>query len=162
VIRAAFAVDDRNAELNRSYRELARHYGFRVDPTPPRSPKKKGKVENGVRYVKNNALRGREGQPLNEVNAALGTWCTEVAGQRVHGSTHRKPLEVFLLEEKSALLPLPEKKYERVIWKQATVHVYNPAWKAILAGFCWPPPELVLRWPTAQAPASIAIPLARL
>lgn len=122
VIRAAFAVDDRNAELNRSYRELARHYGFRVDPTPPRSPKKKGKVENGVRYVKNNALKGREGQSIDEVNEALSTWCTEVAGRRVHGTTHKKPLEVFLLEERSALLPLPGKKYERVIWKQATVH----------------------------------------
>lgn len=122
VVRAAFAVDDRNAELNRSYRELARHYGFRVDPTPPRSPKKKGKVESGVRYVKNNALAGREGEPINEVNAALSAWCTDVAGQRVHGTTHKKPLEVFLLEEKGALLGLPDKRYERVIWKQATVH----------------------------------------
>ncbi len=30
-----------------------------------------GKVENGVRYVKNNALKGREGEPIDEVNAAL-------------------------------------------------------------------------------------------
>ena len=122
VVRAAFAIDDRNAELNRSYRELARYYGFRVDPTPPRSPKKKGKVENGVRYVKNNALKGRDGEPIDEVNAALSVWCTEVAGARIHGTTHKKPLEAFLLEEKSALLPLPEKKYVRMIWKQATVH----------------------------------------
>lgn len=122
VVRAAFAIDDRTSELNRSYRELARHYGFRVDPTPPRSPKKKGKVESGVRYVKHNALVGREGQPVEEVNAALRTWDLEVAGQRIHGTTGKKPLEVFHLEEKSALLALPEKKYERVFWKQATVH----------------------------------------
>ena len=44
VIRAAFGVDDSPA-LNRSYIELARHYGFRVDPAPPRAPKKKGKVK---------------------------------------------------------------------------------------------------------------------
>jgi transposase len=41
VIRAAFGVDD-EAVLNRSYRELARYYGFRIDPTPPRAPQKKG------------------------------------------------------------------------------------------------------------------------
>jgi hypothetical protein len=38
VIRAAFGADGPSA-LNRSYRELARHYGFKVDPTPPRAPK---------------------------------------------------------------------------------------------------------------------------
>lgn len=44
VIRCAFTVDG-DTTLNRSYRELARYYGFLVDPTPPRSPQKKGKVE---------------------------------------------------------------------------------------------------------------------
>jgi len=55
VVRAAFGVDDEPV-LNRTYRELARHYGFQIDPTPPRSPEKKGKVERGVRYVKGNFL----------------------------------------------------------------------------------------------------------
>ncbi|MCB9730871.1 MAG: IS21 family transposase [Deltaproteobacteria bacterium] len=35
VVRAAFGATDRHEiGLNRSYRELARHYGFEVDPTP--------------------------------------------------------------------------------------------------------------------------------
>jgi transposase len=51
VVRAAFGVDD-DVILNRSYLELARHYGFQIDPTPPRSPQKKGKVESSVKYVK--------------------------------------------------------------------------------------------------------------
>jgi hypothetical protein len=41
VIRASFGVDG-PVELNRTYRELARHHGFQVDPTPPRSPQNKG------------------------------------------------------------------------------------------------------------------------
>ena len=41
VVRCAFGVDG-DSTLNRSYLELARYYGFLVDPTPPRSPKKKG------------------------------------------------------------------------------------------------------------------------
>jgi len=40
VVRAAFGFTEQPA-LNRSYRELARHYGFKVDPTPPYSPEKK-------------------------------------------------------------------------------------------------------------------------
>ena len=34
-------------EAQRSYRECAEHYSFLIDPTPPRSPHLKGKVENG-------------------------------------------------------------------------------------------------------------------
>ena len=48
VIRAAFGSSE-PCELQRSYRELARFYGFMVDPTPPRSPEKKGKVESAVK-----------------------------------------------------------------------------------------------------------------
>ncbi|WP_211302512.1 DDE-type integrase/transposase/recombinase [Nannocystis exedens] len=34
VVRTAFGIDER-AALHRSYRELARHYGCRIDPAPP-------------------------------------------------------------------------------------------------------------------------------
>src|SRR5690606_11268259 len=55
VLRAAF---DATTEpiLNRSYRELARHFGFKIDSTPAYSPEKKGKVEAGVRYFKRNFM----------------------------------------------------------------------------------------------------------
>ena len=53
VVRAAFGVGGVTA-LNRSYRELARHYGFKSRPDAGTAPKKKGKVESGVRYVKRN------------------------------------------------------------------------------------------------------------
>lgn len=43
VVRAAFGLSD-NPSLNRSYRELARHYGFKVDPTPAYQAKKKGRA----------------------------------------------------------------------------------------------------------------------
>ncbi|MES1174038.1 MAG: IS21 family transposase [Myxococcales bacterium] len=140
VIRAAFGVSGL-PELNRSYRELARYYGFRVDPAPPRAPKKKGKVESGVKYVKNNFLRGRRDQDVAEVNRELARWTLEIAGTRVHGTTGRRPMEVFLSEEKAHLLPLPVKRYETVVWKQASVHadchvhfdkrLYSAPWRLI-------------------------------
>lgn len=140
VVRAAFGVANAT-ELNRSYRELARHYGFRVDPTPPRAPKKKGKVESGVKYVKNNFLRARGEQDIRDVNRELQRWTAEIAGQRIHGTTQRRPLDVFSAEERRALLPLPSKPYDLVLWKKATVHadshvhferrLYSVPWRLI-------------------------------
>lgn len=117
VIRTAFGADA-EVGLNRSYRELAQHYGFIVEPTPPRSPEKKGKVEAGVKYVKRNALAGREGERADEVNKMLVRWVTEIAGARQHGTTGRKPLEVFNAEEKPALMALPKAAFEMVTWKR--------------------------------------------
>jgi hypothetical protein len=121
VIRAAFAVDGDSA-LHRSYRELARHYGCKVDPTPPYAPRKKGKVESAVKYVKRNALAGRHGEDITAVNTALHRWCLEVAGTRTHGTTGEQPLALFRQEEQAALRPLPDRPYEQTLWQQAKVH----------------------------------------
>jgi len=123
VVRAAFGLGDAPA-LNRSYCELARHYGFKVDPTPPRAPEKKGRVESGVKYVKRNFFQPRDftNADRDEVNRELDRWVTEIAGQRRHGTTGRRPLEVFRAEEQPALRPLPANPYEPVEWKQARVH----------------------------------------
>jgi transposase len=140
VIRTAFGVEGPTA-LNRSYRELARHYGFKVDPTPVRDPEKKGKVESGVKYVKRNFFRGRAGQDVDLAAPALNRWVHEIAGTREHGTTHRRPLEVFRGLEQAVLKPLPALRFELALWKEATVHrdshvifekrLYSVPWKLI-------------------------------
>lgn len=121
VIRAAFGVDGA-ASLNRSYRELARHYGFKVDPAPIYSPEKKGKVESGVKYVKRSFFVARDGDDVVETNAALARWLDEIANARVHGTTHRRPVDVFAAAERAALRPLPPRRFELVLWQEALVH----------------------------------------
>jgi transposase len=121
VVRAAFGVDD-EVMLNRSYREFARHHGFQIDPTPPRSPQKKGKVEAGVKYVKGNFLATWETVDIHEDRRQLRRWVEQIAGQRCHGTTGRRPLELFDQQEREALLPLPAQRWEPVIWKKATLH----------------------------------------
>lgn len=122
VIRAAFRAED-EPDLHRGYRELARFYGFKIDPTPPRDPEKKGKVEADVKYVtKSFFATVDEGLDRDEVNRRLRTWVAEVAGKRVHGTTHQRPLEVFEAEERAALLPLPATAYVPVIWKKVRIH----------------------------------------
>jgi transposase len=121
VMRAAFAVDDA-CDLNRSYRELAQFYRFKVEPTPPGQPWKKGAAEAAVRYLRSGPLKAREGQSIDEVQSALARWNREVAGLRVHGTTGRRPRDVFEAEERGALRPLPVAPYDRVLWKKAKVH----------------------------------------
>ena len=120
VIRAAFGVDEA-ASLNRSYRELARHYNFKIDPAPIYAPKKKGKVESAVKYVKRNFFVGRDKNDVEDTKRDLARWVNEIANTRIHGTTHRRPIDLFA-EESSALKPLPERPYEPVIWYQARVH----------------------------------------
>ncbi len=101
---------------------LARHYGCKVDPTPPYAPRKKGKVESAVKYVKRNALAGRHGEDITAVNTALHRWCLEVAGTRTHGTTGEQPLAMFQQEEQATLRPLPDRPYEQTLWQRAKVH----------------------------------------
>jgi transposase len=110
-----------DAEAQRSYRELAEHYGFAISPCRPKTPRHKGKVESGVRYVKRNALAGREFADIHQANEHLKRWVMGTAGLRDHGTTHEAPLARFEAE-KEFLLPLPAVRYEVTVWKQAKLH----------------------------------------
>jgi transposase len=109
--------------VQRSYRECAQPYGFRIMALPPRTPHLKGKVEQGgVHYVARNFLAGREPEPLDVLNGKLRQWLVEVAGRRIHGTTKVPPLERFEPVERGALRPLPVVGYDPASWKQAGVY----------------------------------------
>jgi transposase len=122
VLRAAFGADRHELALNRSYRELARHYGFVVDPTAPRTPEHKGKVESAVKYVKRNFFAGSDFQDLEDAQRRLQIWVDSVADQRIHGATRRRPQELFTESEQESLLPLPLTPFSHTEWRLATVH----------------------------------------
>ncbi len=71
----------------------------------------KGRVENGVGYVKKNFLAGLELTDLTALNAAARVWLDTVANVRVHGETHRTPMAMFE-EERPKLRPLPPYPYD--------------------------------------------------
>lgn len=125
VVRCAFAVDaDCDTTLNRSYLELARYYGFLVDPAPPRSPEKKGKVEAGVKYVNSSftAPRDLDALGIDGVQKEVRRWLTEIADVRIHGTTRERPIDLFEREERQVMKPLPPVRFEIVVWKHAKVH----------------------------------------
>ena len=121
VVRAAFGVDGA-ATLNRSYRELARSFGFQVDPTPIYSPEKKGKVESAVKYVKRSFFGPRADLvDVEQIRPKLQRWVEEIAAKRIHGTTREAPLARFE-QERPHLLVLPSWKWEPVVWREAKVH----------------------------------------
>jgi transposase len=113
------AIED--PQVNRSYAEIADHYGFLISPCRPRTPEHKGKVESGVHFVKRNFIAGREPCDIHQGNRDLIAWCGEVA-QRSHGTTKKKPCEQFEKHEKAALGALPQKPYDLAVYKRVKLH----------------------------------------
>lgn len=110
-------------EVQRAYAEYAEGYGFIISPCPPRDPQKKGRVESGVKYVKKNFLPLRDFRNrLQEANRQLKEWILETAGNRIHGTTHEKPLTLFENTERMLLKRLPEHPPEKAIWQKVIVH----------------------------------------
>ncbi len=95
-----------NPQVQRSFEEFAQSYGFIISACAPRDPQKKGRVESGVKYVKNNFVPLRSLTSVQQANQLLKRWVVDKAGQRTHGSTFEKPLIRFE-EEKKVLKPLP-------------------------------------------------------
>jgi len=108
--------------LSAPYRQMARHYGCLIHPCRPRTPQHKGKVENGVHYVKRNFLAGELFFDLHDANRRGRGWVREVAGVRDHGTTHEAPLLRFETQEKTALLPLPAESFHLLSIRAAKVH----------------------------------------
>jgi transposase len=97
-------MEGRHIEWNPIFRDFAERYGFHPRLCRPYRAQTKGKVESGVKYVKGNALRGREFTSWEQLNDWLLEWATTIADLRVHGTTHERPIDRFSQE---ALLALP-------------------------------------------------------
>lgn len=93
------------------YLDLAAHYGFQPVACNVRKANEKGRVENGVGYVKKNFLNGLELPSFAAVHPAALQWRDTVANVRIHGETQRRPIDLFV-EEKPRLKPLPILAYD--------------------------------------------------
>jgi len=97
--------------LNPRYVDFARHQGFKIAPCNIRAGWEKGRVESGVGYVKKNFLAGLELADFAHVNPAAQVWLAEIANVRIHGETHRRPVDLFA-EERAHLKPANANPYD--------------------------------------------------
>ena len=109
-------------ELNPKVQSFGEHYGLVFWPTRPYTPRHKGKVEKGIDYVQDNALKGRRFTSLEEENLFLLDWELTVADTRIHGTTRRQVGKHFTDVEREALLPLPTEPFPSFHEGRRTVH----------------------------------------
>lgn len=62
-------------------------------------PESKGKVENVVKYVKNNFAKHRLYYGLNKWNETAWEWLERTGNYKHHNTTKKRPIEVFTLEK---------------------------------------------------------------
>lgn len=107
-------------EINRTYAEMADHYGTAVVPTRPRKPKDKAKVEGAVLIAERwilARLRNQRFFSLDEVNAAIRPLLDQLNDKvtRHLGASRR---DFFERLDQPALKALPIEPYEFAEWKQ--------------------------------------------
>jgi transposase len=105
--RIGFAV-----QFNPRFLAFSAHYLFDPSPCNLKSPHEKGRVERNVRFVKSRFLSGRTFLSLTDINLKAFTWRDQVANCRIHGTTGKRPIDLFTLQEQSLLTPLPKSDYD--------------------------------------------------
>jgi hypothetical protein len=98
--------DGGHAVLHPAFAAFCKDWGVAVTACRPYRARTKGKTERGVGYVKHNGLAGRAFASFAQLDAHLVQWAIE-ADQRVHGTTHERPIDRFERDERAALGALP-------------------------------------------------------
>ncbi len=119
----------RHACLHPEFLALCGHFLMEPIACQRRDPESKGTVEAGVRYVKRNALTGREHQLVNwEAWQQLAvSWRDEVANVRLHQTTRQRPIDRFA-QESPQLRSLPALEFDTdevvptIVTSHAKVH----------------------------------------
>lgn len=111
------------ADINRSFKDFARHYNCAINPTRGYSPQDKALVENAVRlayqriYYPLRKMTFFSIEDLNkEISRLLGTY-NDLLFKRKEASRR----ELFQSVEKSYLKPLPATRYELKDYRRAKV-----------------------------------------
>lgn len=110
------------------YLDFARHYGFEIRACNVGAANEKGRVENGVRYVKSSFLHGLVLDQFAPINPAAKEWLATVANVRQHGQTHQRPVDRFKAE-RPALQPLPAARYDVGVPQPVTA---SPQFRVVL------------------------------
>ena len=95
----------RELELNERFAHYATAAGFAIRACEGYDPESKGKVESGVKYVKNDGLYAEQFADWGDVGEHVRHWLETVANVRVHGTTGDVPAVRFEGTERATLRP---------------------------------------------------------
>jgi len=102
-------VDENKGDLilTEAFRKYADYRGFKLHFCRKSDPESKGKIENVVKYVKYNFLRGRTFINIDTLNGQCMAWLNRTANAKVHSATHKIPYQEWLIE-KASLRPVTD------------------------------------------------------
>lgn len=122
---AVTRVDWYEPTINRSYQDMAEHYGTAIIPARPYKPKDKAKVELSVKLVQRwilAKLRNRQFFSVSELNQAIRPLLDELNNRRIAqlGTSRRQLYDTL---DKPALKPLPAVAYRYHEFKLSRVNI---------------------------------------
>lgn len=91
--------------LTDKFRDYSSRMPFRLYFCRRNDPQSKGKIENVIRYVKYNFLRGRTFYDLYTLNAQAEEWLERTANSKIHSTTFKIPAEEWNIEKSSLQKP---------------------------------------------------------
>ena len=112
-------------DLNRTYAELAAHYGTAILPARVAKPRDKAKVEVGVQVVERwilARLRHMTFFSLEELNGAIAELLARL-NERPFRKLPGSRRELYEQLDRPALRPLPARPYTFATWKKARVNI---------------------------------------
>ena len=135
-------------EIHQKLDCFSKHYGFAIWPARVASPQYKGKIENGIKYIKNNCLKGRRFNSLEMLNEFLRNWELNVANKRIHGTT-KKQVQFMLGLERPHLCKLPLERFPN--FEEGRRKVHRDGHVEVARSFYSVPPEytgreVLVRW----------------
>jgi transposase len=85
--------------LTEAFRKYAEYRGFKLHFCRKSDPESKGKIENVVKYIKHNFLRGRIYINTKVLNDQTIDWLSRTANAKVHSTTRKIPYQEWLTEK---------------------------------------------------------------
>ncbi|MEE9451351.1 MAG: IS21 family transposase [Gammaproteobacteria bacterium] len=95
----------RELTLNQRFHQYATGAGFQIRACEGYDPESKGKVESGVKYVKQNALYGESFDSWQALEQYLVDWLNNIANKRLHATTGKQPQQHYDSGERAHMKP---------------------------------------------------------
>ena len=107
--------------FNKKYLEFATWYRFTPQAITPGKPMENLKIERPFYYLERSFLNGREFKDRDDLKKQLRQWLTEVSDVRRHGTTRKRPIDMYI-EEHPYLQRLPVNHFDTSLITQKVVN----------------------------------------
>lgn len=115
------AVSENNGDIiyTAGFQNYINETKFRVFLCHGSDPESKGKVENVVKYAKHGFAEHRVFKDIDTFNEGCIRWLARTGNKEKHGTTHKRPAEVFAVE-KEYLIPVSEYSFASAVNESIT------------------------------------------